>query len=234
MHSATRDDVFDNPIWHTLHGPHARFAFDAGDMSGFEISHAPFLAVASSDARIDEAKAKALALSGRRHFLGPAPRRMPASWRIVQCSGVAQMHHTLTDLPKPAHPYAFEILDARHVPAMLALTAIAYPEFFRERTIELGRYLGIFDGGVLVAMAGERMLLPGAVELSAICTHPDFVGRGFARVLITELLTHQRAQNLISFLHVSETNSGAIKLYESMGFSTRTILPLTTIEVSAV
>ena len=234
MHNAPRDNAFDNPIWHTLHGPHARFAIRAGDVSGFDIARAPFLAVATHDAFIDETKIERLALSGRRHFLGQAPKKLSTAWRIVQRSGVAQMHHARADLPNPTPAHRFEILDARHVPAMLGLTEIAYPEFFRGRTIELGRYLGIFDNGQLVAMAGERMLLPGAVELSAICTHPDFVGRGFAHTLIAELLAHQRAKNLVSFLHVSETNSGAIKLYERMGFSTRETLPLTTIEISAV
>ena len=47
---------------------------------------------------------------------------------------------------------------------MLALVAATAPGPFGRRTPLLGRYLGIRDGGRLVAMAGERLRVPGHVE----------------------------------------------------------------------
>jgi predicted GNAT family acetyltransferase len=113
---------------------------------------------------------------------------------------------------------------------MLLLTQIAFPEYFRERTAELGEYLGIFDGGRLVAMAGERMALDGWQEISAVCTHPDFLGRGSARRLTLALMYRHRLRGVASFLHVSESNTRARRLYESMGFSVRASLTLGKIE----
>jgi len=47
--------------------------------------------------------------------------------------------------------------------------------------MELGRYFGVIENGRLAAMAGERMGMPGFREVSAVCTHPDFLGRGLAQ-----------------------------------------------------
>ena len=109
-------------------------------------------------------------------------------------------------------------------PAMRELTRIAFPDFFRERTPELGAYLGIFAGERLIAMAGERMALPGLQEISGVCTHPDFAGRGHARRLTRALMIRQRRRGVDSFLHVSEGNEGARRLYDSMGFEARASL----------
>ena len=115
---------------------------------------------------------------------------------------------------------------------MLKLTRIAFPDFFRERTAELGLYLGIYEGEILIAMAGERLALPGLQEISGVCTHPDFAGRDHARRLTRELLRRHRRRGVASFLHVSEGNVGARKLYESMGYVVRANLPLCKVERS--
>src|SRR5207344_2802454 len=81
----------------------------------------------------------------------------------------------------------FVELTREHVPDMLALTALVYPHYFRPRTIEMGRYLGIYAGERLIAMAGERVGLDGCQEISAVCTHPDFLGRGHARRLVANI-----------------------------------------------
>ena len=114
--------------------------------------------------------------------------------------------------------------------AMRELTRIAFPDFFRDRTAELGLYLGIYEGGTLIAMAGERMVLAGLQEISGVCTRPGFGGRGHARRLTRALLTSHRRRGVASFLHVSEGNAGARRLYESMGFLTRASLPMCKVE----
>jgi predicted GNAT family acetyltransferase len=83
-------------------------------------------------------------------------------------------------------------------------------------------------------MAGERLALTGLQEISGVCTHPDFAGRGHARRLTRALLSRHRRRGVASFLHVSEANAGARRLYESMGFVVRASLLMCKVERSTV
>jgi predicted GNAT family acetyltransferase len=120
-------------------------------------------------------------------------------------------------------PAADEAPDARrlgpeHASQALDLAALTRPGPFGPRTIELGEYFGVFEGSRLVAMAGERMHAGSFREISGVCTHPDFQGRGFARRLMTRLLRRQMQRHETPFLHVMRDNEAAHRLYERMGF----------------
>jgi predicted GNAT family acetyltransferase len=104
---------------------------------------------------------------------------------------------------------------------MLELVAETDPGPFLTRTIELGDYLGIRSDGALVAMAGERFRLDGWTEISAVCTKPDHRGRGLASQLVGALVASIQARSQRPFLHVLSTNTGAIRLYEEIGFRVR-------------
>jgi predicted GNAT family acetyltransferase len=101
------------------------------------------------------------------------------------------------------------------------LTALVYPEFFRPRTVTLGTYLGIYVDGRLASMVGERMRIDGYQELSAVCTHPDYTGRGYAARLLAELVNASFDRGAIPFLHVGRGNDRARALYERLGFRER-------------
>jgi predicted GNAT family acetyltransferase len=105
--------------------------------------------------------------------------------------------------------------------AMLELTALTKPGPFGRRTHELGYYVGIRDEGKLVAMAGERLKVPGYTEVSAVCTHPDHLGKGYAGRLMSQIMHRIRERGEQPFLHVRADNARAIGLYERLGFQTR-------------
>lgn len=105
-------------------------------------------------------------------------------------------------------------------PEMLELTALTKPGPFGPRTHQLGYYVGIRDNGKLIAMAGERLKVPGYTEVSAVCTHPDHLGKGYAAALMTEVMRGIRDRGETPFLHVRSDNSRAIAIYERLGFHT--------------
>jgi predicted GNAT family acetyltransferase len=106
-------------------------------------------------------------------------------------------------------------------PEMVELAALTKPGPFGTRTHELGFYVGIRDSGKLVAMAGERLKVPGYTEVSAVCTHPDHIGKGYAQVLMTEVMRRIRERGEKAFLHVRTDNTRAVKIYERLGYRTR-------------
>ena len=142
----------------------------------------------------------------------------------MHTSNLVQM---VCEAPKIASedPVIIDELTGADSSGMVALTKLTNPGPFGTRTHELGLYLGIHQNGRLAAMAGERQRLPGYTEVSAVCTHPDFQGRGYAGVLISAVMVKILERGEIPMLHVREDNIGAIRVYEKLGFRTRAIFP---------
>jgi predicted GNAT family acetyltransferase len=115
-------------------------------------------------------------------------------------------------------------------PEMLALARLTEPGPFLRRTHTMGTFLGIRIDGRLAAMAGERMRFPGYTEVSGVCTHPDFRGRGLARRLSAAVLADIEARGEQAFLHAWKSNHAAIALYESLGFKLRTEVNVSVLE----
>jgi len=124
------------------------------------------------------------------------------------------------DGPMPADDAAPDAIPLRpeHAPLAMGLTKLTNPGPFGIRTPELGEYFGYFDDGRLIAMAGERLCAGNLQEVSGICTHPDFQGRGLAKKLTLKLVRRQMQRGKTSFLHVLSQNSTARGLYEKMGY----------------
>jgi predicted GNAT family acetyltransferase len=106
-------------------------------------------------------------------------------------------------------------------PEMLALATLTEPGPYFARTHRLGDYVGVREGGRLIAMAGERMRPDGFTEVSAVCTHPDGRGRGLAMALTRHVASRIQARGETPFLHVFPTNASAIRIYEALGFARR-------------
>lgn len=113
-------------------------------------------------------------------------------------------------------------------PDMVELATLTKPGPFGRRTHELGTYLGIRSAdGKLIAMAGERLKVPGFTEVSAVCTHPDHTGKGYARILMLEIMKGISSRGETTFLHVRQDNARAVELYERLGFRTRVVVHFT-------
>lgn len=112
-------------------------------------------------------------------------------------------------------------LEAAHLEDLLDLVRLVYPEYFKPQTAAMGNYYGIYRQNQLVAVTGERMQMNHFIEVSAVITHPEHIGKGYAKQLVTHTANAIFDQNKIPFLHVADQNVGAIHVYESLGFSTR-------------
>jgi len=209
----------DDPIRGALATQHAALAQRHGHALRYPRDVAPFLgfdgplAAESLDALVD----------GPTYLLGPRPD-VPAGWEVDDLGGCLQMVCERPVATQPADAPT-PLVTSRHREQVLELTALVYPHYFRTRTVELGRYFGVFEGDRLAAMIGERMALPGKREISAVCTHPDFLGRGLARRLLVWLANELHARGEQPFLHVAPANVRAVRLYEQNGFRVRTELP---------
>jgi predicted GNAT family acetyltransferase len=144
---------------------------------------------------------------------------------------MGQMIYTHCELPAPSSD--FVTLTSADAPQMVELATLTKPGPFALHTHELGDYIGIRRAGKLVAMAGERMRAPGYTEVSAVCTHPDHVGHGYARGLMVEIMQRILARGETPFLHVRSQNTHAIDLYRRLGYVERHLFQLAILQRKA-
>jgi ribosomal protein S18 acetylase RimI-like enzyme len=217
------DPELDNPFWSSLASRHRDVALRLDDVARFPPEYAPFLGIANADADVAIAFESLVAPGESVYLLGVAPRRVPEGWRLDPLAELAQMV-----FPAGVTPVDDELvlpLSESHRDDVLALTALVYPHYFRARTMELGRYFGIYREGRLAAMIGERLGTDRQQEISAVCTHPDFLGQGHARRLLAWLSNDVLDRGRLPFLHVSRDNTRAVRLYEQNGYRMRRTIP---------
>lgn len=212
----------ENPIWAALDSAQQHFSIAAGAARRYPADVAPFCAVAEEGVPLAAGDLAGIS-DGSYYFLGAMPT-LPPGWSLQPLSGVLQMVYEGGPVATP--DAASICVLAADDPAMVELTDIAFPGYFRKRTGEMGKYAGIHDeGGRLVALSGERMDLGHLREVSAVCTHPDFSGRGYARRLVEYIMHGMQQQGVRPMLHVGAANARAQALYRSMGFAATRELP---------
>ena len=216
------DSALDNPFWSSLRSRHRDIALVSGEAARFPAEYAPFLGVAHAGADVADALATLVAPGESVYLLGVVPR-VPVGWRVDAFADLAQMVCT-SPIDMVDGPDIIELSEA-HRADVLALTALVYPHYFRPRTMDLGRYFGIYQDGRLAAMIGERLGTDAHQEMSAICTHPDFNGRGYARRLTAMLSNDTLRRGRMPYLHVSHENLRAKQLYEQLGYRHRRNIP---------
>ena len=208
--------LLDNIFWKTLSGPHAKYSVGTDHGRRYAAGFSPIVAFPDSASPDFDALVPYCALG--EHFYcdnwsGPAP----GGWKIDVESTMFRMVWEGAMPDQDGCPEAV-LLGPKHAALALELAALTRPGPFGPRTPELGEYIGCFKGPRLMAMAGERMFAGTLRELSGVCTHPDFQGRGLARQLMLKLIRRQMQRGETPFLHVMSSNTGAHGLYERMGF----------------
>ncbi|HEY0889392.1 MAG TPA: GNAT family N-acetyltransferase [Nocardioides sp.] len=213
--------ALDDPVGASLRGPHTHLARRHGNALAYVPDVATFVAVPASPGPADWDDLAWLLGPGGFADLFSSPAEPPPDWPPVFSLTGVQMVGPAAVGPAPAGGPDMDELGPADVPAMLALAHRTSPGPFWPRTIEMGRYVGIRDGGTLVAMAGERLHPPGFTEISAVRTAPEARGRGYAARLVTELMADVLARGERPFLHVASDNAAARGLYERLGFTVR-------------
>ena len=211
-----RTALLDHIFWHTLTGPHARFASGEGGARRYARGFSPILAFADPG-QPDFAALAPYCDADEQFYCEGWTGKAPAGWRI---DAESTMFRMVWNGPRPSADAAPDAISLRpeHASQALELAALCRPGPFGLRTIELGEYFGYFEGERLVAMAGERLQVAGLREISGVCTHPDYQGRGLARKLMAKLVHRQMARSEMPFLHVMRANDAAHQLYLRMGF----------------
>ena len=213
----TNEDVLDNPVWFSLTETHYNHCIDYGNVKFYLTDYTPFGAFVKDEDTTDAIE-KHSKLIKAFFIVGKKPK-MPSTLKPpIRYVGLQMILYKNIDYPISERIIE---LDETHYQDLISLIKLVYPEYFKEKTNTLGRYYGIYKNQKLVAITGERMQTHNFTEISAVITHPEYLGRGYAKQLITHTTNKIFKKNKIPFLHVDETNLGPINLYQKLGFTTR-------------
>lgn len=150
-------------------------------------------------------------------FATPEQLAPPEQWQLMASIEGRQFLYE-SDKLLPAISFQPTPLTTAHIDEMVKLATLTKPGPFTKRTIEFGHYHGVFEDGRLAAMTGQRLHIHNYTEVSAVCTHPDFLGKGYATALVQHQMNIILSQGQIPFLHVRADNKRAIDVYERLGF----------------
>lgn len=218
----------DNMVWGALSGPQAHLGSSNGKARKFDPDIAIFAAVERPTESLD-GLADIIETGGRAGLVATGPVPVSPEFEQIAQGEVVQLTAERF-APLPSGGVRYRDLTEADVPQMAELVHLTRPGPFGPRTIEMGHYVGVFDGERLVAMTGERLRLDGFGEVSAVCTHPDYQGRGLAKALVSVIGSEIVARGEVPFLQAYVSNVAAIAAYTRLGFAPRRNLTFTTLQ----
>lgn len=217
--------LLDRPIWHALNQRQSAYAIGAARARRFIPEVGLFAATRDDTPEAHADLAELVRQHGPTVLLQVGDIPVPAGTKAQMTMLGVQMVARQIEPLNPAAPV--ERLSAADAPAMLALATATQPGPFFTRTHELGNFWGVKTDGRLVAMAGERMKLPGYTEVSAVCTDPAHRSKGYAALLSRTVATQILNRDETPMLHAYASNTTAVRLYEALGFELRTHVNVT-------
>ncbi|MVM38482.1 GNAT family N-acetyltransferase [Spirosoma sp. HMF3257] len=212
--------ILDNPAWHALISGNKALANGSETAKYFKPEVSPFAAVAEPTQANLELLHQTIPFATPIVLISDQVLSITAPWTVLHRLDGFQMVYDKPAEQSSTGPTVIPLTE-QHVPQMLSLTALTAPGPFASKTIDFGHYEGIFDGEALIAMTGQRLHAYEFAEISAVCTHPDYLGKGYARHLIIRQLCRIQAASGTPYLHVRSDNVRAVNVYKSMGFEIR-------------
>ena len=219
----------DNPIWIALNSGSASFAYSNGVVRFIDRRIGFFAGIPLYDAEHLNQLYAEMDSGMRVIVFPPGDLDLDAKWKVRNDNALLQMVFEKPSI-NLSQDASIRALAAADVPEMLALTQLAKPGPFFENTIDFGGYFGFFVDGRLVSMAGTRLAAGPYTEVSAVCTHPDFVGQGLAQRVLPHVLNYIQQQGQIPYLQLYPDNLPAYRLYQRLGFVERANLRVYSLE----
>lgn len=214
----TEEQKLDNPVWYSLSETHRNFSDDYESIKFYHPDYCAFGGFVAVDKTLmgnDEYSKR----TNDFYIVGEKPycsKRLRINKELV-CNQMV--------LARPVNLEIGETITGlktqQHKNDLFDLVNLVQPGYFKKETAQLGSYYGIYKSGKLIAAAGERMKMNTYTEVSAIVTHPEHTGKGYAKQLIAHTCDRIFSAQKIPYLHVAENNTGTIRLYEKLGFQTR-------------
>lgn len=207
----------DNPVWHSLNEAHAKFSLNFTNLKCYQPDYCPFGGYKDPASIANEMDEYSKQIDNF-YVVGEKPT---FSENLVLKKELVCLQMLID------HPINIGVteeiiqLNNRYEKDLFDLVNLVQPGYFRSNTSKLGDYYGIFKNGILVSVTGERMKMNNFTEVSAVVTHPNHTGKGYAKQLIDYTVNNIFNQNKIPFLHVAQSNTNAIQLYQKLGFVTR-------------
>lgn len=210
----------DNPVWEALSTVDKQYNAGSNTLKYFPENMSPFVGLQNWDDADLQTLISELPANRSFSIMKVNQPNLPSQFQIIFSLPLFQLVCAkLKPFTNPSHP--IQKLESKDIPQMLQLTAKTKPGPFYEKTIDFSNYLGIYSGESLIAMAGERLHFTGFTEVSAICTHPDYLGKGYASSLTSMVSQTIIANGATPFLHVRQDNTRAIDMYKRLGFEIR-------------
>ena len=223
--------VLDRPIWSALATRHQAFAQGDRLAKRYLSSIVPFAATAADDVESQQALSRLIPPLESTILVQADAIVLPAELSAVSTACLVQM---TAEQPLPlVSDERVQRLTRNDAADMLALASVTKPGPFTAEALSLGDFWGVKIDGRLAAMAGDRMKQPGFTELSGVCSHPDFRGRGLGRLLSLFVANQIMARGEVPYLHAYATNAAAIRLYESIGFRLRSTMNMAVVQHAA-
>ena len=204
-------EKLNNPVWNSLNETHGTFSIKYDGIKFYAPEYCPF----GGFINLENSSAK----NNNFYVVG----KKPLFSNALTLNKNLVCNQMILDKPIniSINEEIVELKTQRQKTELFHLVNMIQPGYFNSKTSDLGNYFGIYKDEKLIAVTGERMKMNEFTEISAVITHPEHTGKGYAKQLIKQTTNQIFKENKIPYLHVAESNIGAIKLYEKLGFTTR-------------
>lgn len=212
------EDKLDSPVWNSLKETHANVVIDYNNLKFYNPEYCPFGSFTNAQNTTTNIE-KYSQLSSNFFIVGNKPELNNSKFKVklLVCNQMILKNKiNIETTQKIVH-----LQSKIEKQELFDLVNLVQPGYYRMKTAELGNYYGIYKENKLIAAAGERMKMDSFTEISAVVTHPEHTGSGYAKQLISHTTNLVFEENKIPYLHVSSANLPAIGLYEKLGFVTR-------------